>query len=190
MNNNLYKSSNINDLIKLIDIICKELKLNKPTYIWDICNKYKNYSLDILNANKGYKKEYHIHSLFIWFKSDSLFTISYKIIKSCLLCFKYTEQNVQLDPLVSITIDKLNSWDNFIDILYNKLKLSNTLWENCFYDKDKKIKISNIFHNCMKNIIASIEMPYFLFFEFELSNENDINQFRNLKKYRDIITNI
>ena len=42
----------------------------------------------------------------------------------------------------------------------------------------------------MKNIIASIEMPYFLFFEFELSNENDINQFRNLKKYRDIITNI
>lgn len=130
-NNNLYKSNNINDLIKLIDVICKELKLNKPTYIWDICNRYKNYSLDILNVNNGYKKEYHIHSLFNWLKGDSLFTITYKLIKSCSLCFKYVEQKVQLYPLISITIDELNSCNNFDDILYNKLKINNSICEDC-----------------------------------------------------------
>lgn len=146
--------------------------------------------MDILNVNNGYKKEYHIHSLFNWLKGDSLFTITYKLIKSCSLCFKYIEQKVQLYPLISITIDELNSCSNFVDILYNKLKINNSICEDCSYDKDKKIKKDNIFHNCMKIIITSIEMPYFLFFVFELSNENEndnINQFRNLMKYRDII---
>lgn len=72
----LIRSNNINDLMKFIDkikISLKENNNNNITNIWDLAEKYKNISLDILTYDKWFKKPYHIHQLMEWFKGDNLF---------------------------------------------------------------------------------------------------------------------
>ena len=41
-------------------------------------------------------------------KGNILFTISLKSIKTCSICFKYEENNIQLEPLIPVTLEELN----------------------------------------------------------------------------------
>ena len=114
--NHYIPSNNLNDLLNLTDIIIDILRQQKNAFIWDICETNKNYSLNILNTNNLYKKEGHIHKLFDWFKDDKYFKVSYKLNKSCNLCFNSTEKLIKLDAIILIITNDFNNCFSFVYI--------------------------------------------------------------------------
>jgi len=103
----LHRSNNIISLIKLTDVIVNSIKNNISENIWDIAENNNSISLDILNRSNEYKELYHIHRAFICFKNDLIFTIYYKLIKTCSKGFKHHEESKILEPLLSINLMNL-----------------------------------------------------------------------------------
>ena len=80
-----------------------------------------------------------------------------------------------------------------IDYLYNLFNINFSTCVNCSYDINKNIKKDIKYKACVTHTIHSVNIPTILSFIFELteisSDINDLNQFDNLIKYRNIIKN-
>ena len=79
-------------------------------------------------------------------------------------------------------INDFNNCFSFVDILYDRFAIKHSIYINCSYDINEKIKKDIKYHNCLTHFICNVKMPKFLFFSFELSDvsQYDIYQFRNL----------
>jgi hypothetical protein len=170
----LNRSNTIICLIRLTDIITDLIKNNISTNIWDIAEKNKNISLDICNRSNGYKELYHIHSLFKWFKNDPIFTISYKLNKTCSLCFIHNEENIVLDPLLSVNLNDIKVCKSTKEYLYNLLNIKFSICDKCSYDIYKNIKNDNHFKTCVIHTIHGVLMPYILLFTFAFTKLQQI----------------
>ena len=139
-------SNSINELINLTDIIIENLRENKVAFIWDICETNKKYSLDILHDDNLYKQEGHIHKLFDSFKDNIYFNISYKLNKSCNLCFNSSEELIKLEAKLPIIANDFDNCFSFVDILYDRFAIKHSICINCSYDLNKNIKKEIKYH--------------------------------------------
>ena len=136
---NIHKSNNISNLYLLM-IIINNIKKGINCNIWNTWNNNPSVSLDILNKNNEYKKYYHIHHLFDWYKGNNIFILSYTNIKTCFFFFKNEMKAKNTEPLIPISITEFQSFSSLYDILYNKLGVTKNAYSLCFYELNGKIK--------------------------------------------------
>jgi len=140
--------------------------------------------------------EYHIHNLLSSILDDDLFITKYNCMKTCSLCFNFQNNLVHTPPYLSINVENIIDNNNsLVNIIYNKFKMVYSACPNCSYEgkgKDKNLKKEEKYKYCLLQNYSNINLPKFLFFCFELSDEmeNDDAQYHNLIKYRNNILNL
>lgn len=111
----LLRGNNINVFLNLTNKIAESIEKKEKKNFLKIVEENKIYSLDILNNTEGYKKLYHIHHIFNWFFGEILFSIKYKIIKTCSLSFNNVIKKDMYVTYISISVNDIKNEIDIID---------------------------------------------------------------------------
>jgi hypothetical protein len=105
----------------------------------------------------------------------------------------HNEENIILEPLLSVNLNDIKVCKSPKKYLYNLLNIKFSICDKCSYVIYKNIKNDNHFKTCVTHTIHGVLMPYILLFTFEFTeittDKDDLNQFDNLIKYRNNIKN-
>ena len=75
------------------------------------------------------------------------FNVSYKLIKTCSICFNYEEENILSNSLLQITINDFNISKGFSEYLYNKFTKKFSICPTVHTTSTKTLKMMrNLLH--------------------------------------------
>ena len=175
-----YNNPKLNYIDRISDIFLSDKNdkiLNEG--IWKVFQKNNIPELDLISDNNSFKKYANILQPITFLKDIDLFCIKYHLYEGCSLCTIANEKTEYLTPNIEFTENDFRNNVKLEDIIKRKLTNVQSACPLCGYDRDKKIISQTYF-----KIYNKIELPKFIFVNFEFTEENEYEIDNRLEEER------